>query len=547
MKTIAFYSYKGGVGRTLALSNIAIRLSNFGKKVVMLDLDLEAPGLQCKFENPGFTDKIEKGIVDYIYEFAENQRVPKHIKEYLYTLNSNFTKNLRLIPAGNPDSPNYWRKLSAINWHELLYGDNSEGISFFLDLKNKIEKELRPDYLLIDTRTGITDISSLTISLLADTLVLLAANNKENIEGCRRIVRSLLASQNNLQDKEKDIILALTRIPYPSSAEEKVREEIIVKNFQSHFEGIQYSSGKETDFKPVIIHSDRKIECNEEFKIGYNYEIENNKEIISREYLELFGRITANDFTEKEIEQFNKEKEKEKFYYEVKKLGSPAEIVLKLKESIPTYNKDYYLYWLLASNLLKLRDYKEALQAINNAINLKGQIFRQFHVMRSTIYYCLMEYEKAYYESLPLKSNYSLAHLVYCSSEGHLQYPKEIVLKDFEELIKADSSAQAYNSLAYYLRSIGEYDKALKNIFIALELDKKNAGAYSTLAEIKAEQGDNMQFYFNIGMALDYDLDIVQAIKETPEIYSKYKGDKQFINLLLRYDKEDAVKLLETL
>ncbi|MBK7057003.1 MAG: AAA family ATPase [Leptospiraceae bacterium] len=43
MKTVTFYSYKGGVGRTLALANIAMRLSEFGKKVCILDFDLEAP------------------------------------------------------------------------------------------------------------------------------------------------------------------------------------------------------------------------------------------------------------------------------------------------------------------------------------------------------------------------------------------------------------------------------------------------------------------------------------------------------------------------
>ncbi len=50
MKTITFYSYKGGVGRTLALANVAMRLSEFKKKVCMIDFDLEAPGLHHKFK-----------------------------------------------------------------------------------------------------------------------------------------------------------------------------------------------------------------------------------------------------------------------------------------------------------------------------------------------------------------------------------------------------------------------------------------------------------------------------------------------------------------
>ena len=167
MKTIAFYSYKGGVGRTLALSNIARRLADFGKKVIMLDLDLEAPGLHTKFSNFQWDRKVESGIVDYIYEYAVNHKIPAKITSYAYHL-EDLSSSLDLIPAGNPKSSEYWRKLSAINWYELLYGENATGIAFFLDLKVKIEKKYKPDYFLIDTRTGITDISSLTISLLAD-------------------------------------------------------------------------------------------------------------------------------------------------------------------------------------------------------------------------------------------------------------------------------------------------------------------------------------------------------------------------------------------
>lgn len=78
MKTVAFYSYKGGVGRTLALSNIAMRLSDFHKKVCVLDFDLEAPGVHYKFKsmfkNQPF--QLQKGIVDYIHEFAVNKKYP---------------------------------------------------------------------------------------------------------------------------------------------------------------------------------------------------------------------------------------------------------------------------------------------------------------------------------------------------------------------------------------------------------------------------------------------------------------------------------------
>ena len=61
---VAFYSHKGGVGRTTALCATAVNLARTGKKVVMLDLDLEAPGLGSLIE----AGSAEFGVVDYLLE-----------------------------------------------------------------------------------------------------------------------------------------------------------------------------------------------------------------------------------------------------------------------------------------------------------------------------------------------------------------------------------------------------------------------------------------------------------------------------------------------
>ena len=44
-----FYSYKGGVGRSMALANVADRLCRYGLKTLIVDFDLEAPGLERYF------------------------------------------------------------------------------------------------------------------------------------------------------------------------------------------------------------------------------------------------------------------------------------------------------------------------------------------------------------------------------------------------------------------------------------------------------------------------------------------------------------------
>ncbi|MDE5716646.1 MAG: AAA family ATPase, partial [Lachnospiraceae bacterium] len=50
-KLICFYSYKGGVGRTTTMVMSAIEMAKRGKKIVMIDFDLEAPGVSSIFPN----------------------------------------------------------------------------------------------------------------------------------------------------------------------------------------------------------------------------------------------------------------------------------------------------------------------------------------------------------------------------------------------------------------------------------------------------------------------------------------------------------------
>ena len=45
MYITTFYSFKGGVGRTMALVNAAVKLVQGGRRVLVVDFDLEAPGL----------------------------------------------------------------------------------------------------------------------------------------------------------------------------------------------------------------------------------------------------------------------------------------------------------------------------------------------------------------------------------------------------------------------------------------------------------------------------------------------------------------------
>src|SRR3989442_7579550 len=77
METVAFYSYKGGVGRTLLVANTAQFLAMSGRKVVALDLDLEAPGLHQKVGSREVMSRAAagtlRGAVDELPDILENE------------------------------------------------------------------------------------------------------------------------------------------------------------------------------------------------------------------------------------------------------------------------------------------------------------------------------------------------------------------------------------------------------------------------------------------------------------------------------------------
>jgi len=76
---ITFYSFKGGVGRTMALANIAVLLVRKKKRVLAVDWDLEAPGLDKYFRDYEVQNVPEnpegKGLQDLLLD-AKSEKQP---------------------------------------------------------------------------------------------------------------------------------------------------------------------------------------------------------------------------------------------------------------------------------------------------------------------------------------------------------------------------------------------------------------------------------------------------------------------------------------
>lgn len=211
MQTLTFYSYKGGVGRTLMLANLARYLASFGQKVFALDFDLEAPGLHYKLGLP----RPERGLADVLHDFFLTGDLPPSLEPYVAALpqEPDAAGSIHLLPAGAAPSPGYWRKLSRLDWHFLFYSEEAPGVPLFLELRDRIAQEYAPDFLLIDSRTGITEVGGATTTLLADRVICLLLNNPENREGAREVLRSLRRAPRLPRQAPLAIWPVLSRIP----------------------------------------------------------------------------------------------------------------------------------------------------------------------------------------------------------------------------------------------------------------------------------------------------------------------------------------------
>ena len=296
MRTITFYSYKGGVGRTLVVANIARYLARLGQKVVAVDFDLEAPGLHYKM---GLAGQVDRGLIDYIHTFFLEGEQPGPVNSYLIEVprERDMQGSIHVMPAGTVPSSQYWRKLSRINWHELFYSEHALGIPFFLELRERIAEEISPDYLLIDSRTGITEIGGVATSLLADQVICLVLNTQENLEGAREVLRSIQRAPRLPGQGSVEIVPVLTRIPELDdvAVEERVLGE--VRDFLN--EGADDLAATLHFEEVLILHADPELQMREFLRIG---EGRPEESVLLRDYLRLFNRLIPRNVIESFLE-----------------------------------------------------------------------------------------------------------------------------------------------------------------------------------------------------------------------------------------------------
>ncbi|MEJ3661267.1 hypothetical protein WD277_09890 [Pseudomonas fragi] len=225
-KIVTFYSYKGGVGRTMSLANVAFLAALDGYKVLVMDWDMEAPGLAYYFRGlhtaaEAKALKKSPGLLNIFWDWsveAERAQNTEDVELLFEKVNSGsifeecvrpligpglFDKNIKLdyisaggLTVGN-DQLYYEDALSKFSWGDFF--DKHAGGAVLEQLK--VWAKSKYNLILIDSRTGFADVAGICTMQMPDEVALCFVLNRQNIDGIARVASAIR------ERREEEVIL----------------------------------------------------------------------------------------------------------------------------------------------------------------------------------------------------------------------------------------------------------------------------------------------------------------------------------------------------
>jgi MinD-like ATPase involved in chromosome partitioning or flagellar assembly len=279
MYTITFYSFKGGVGRTMAMANVGLSLARAGRRVLLVDFDLEAPGLDTfSLLRP---DRPTPGIVDYVTEFRNTGIAPDVTKFVYEPSHPGLDATVWVMPSGKQDE-HYGSRLNSIDWNQLYI--EQDGYLLFEDLKEQVERQLRPDYVFVDSRTGHTDTGGICTRQLPDAVVLLFFPNEQNRRGLEMVARDI-RQETRESGRLIDLYYVASNVPDLDDEDSKLRERLR-----------QFRRTLEADIDATIHHYDSLSLIEQTV-----FTIERPHTKLAREYDRLAKKITSRNLGDRDV------------------------------------------------------------------------------------------------------------------------------------------------------------------------------------------------------------------------------------------------------
>ncbi|MEW6714627.1 MAG: AAA family ATPase [Nitrospirota bacterium] len=223
-KIVAFVSYKGGVGRSLTLVNVAYALAREGKRVGCIDFDLDAPGLNLLFDlNLSIPDALAMGSLMLSSRILDTDKA-------IIDVPSKGSGAIYLLPATyQPEI------VEKIEWTK------SGTLPTLREICKRFAELKQLDLILIDYRAGAGKASGLGFAI-ANLLICVFRIDRQSLEGTKKMDKPLKA-------QGKSVLYLPSMVPNLKKATTILRE---VKKSLALETAIPYSSSQMIDEKVIM-------------------------------------------------------------------------------------------------------------------------------------------------------------------------------------------------------------------------------------------------------------------------------------------------------
>jgi len=164
-KVIAIHSFRGGTGKSNTTANLACLLTGMGRRVGVVDTDLQSPGIHVLF---GLDTKgSQYTLNDFLWGKCEVIRASYDVTE---AVDSSSGGRLFLIPAS----------ISAGDIARVLH--DGYDVNLLKEGYQRLIQDLSLDFLFVDTHPGLNEETLLSISI-ADILLILLRPDHQDYQG----------------------------------------------------------------------------------------------------------------------------------------------------------------------------------------------------------------------------------------------------------------------------------------------------------------------------------------------------------------------------
>jgi MinD-like ATPase involved in chromosome partitioning or flagellar assembly len=212
--TVAFYGFRGGAGRTVALAHVALMLAQRGLRVGAVDFDLEAPGLHVALgaeppaEGKGLVALLRKTLTT-----APDEQVD--VAEHLQIVTpKEGTGKVLLLPAGRV-SRTYLAQIEELGvglWHEHV-------LSPLERILSGLKKE-DPDVVFVDCRTGFSGMSASVLFHLSDLITVFLPLTEQVWDGVEVLLQAV-ASARKQRGNGPGLLFIPSMVPPGETGREK--------------------------------------------------------------------------------------------------------------------------------------------------------------------------------------------------------------------------------------------------------------------------------------------------------------------------------------